>query len=148
MFSGAIVKNQTQSQTPTEFKDKTLRKEDFDKVGDFCDNFVYENLILGLQNEFTSSGEKLKKTQIDFGLIDPKNDEISLEPILDDLHYGHPTKYNKDNKKSEQIKFTVSYILGLSKFRKSVNENLNNIELKIFKSKNSDKMFDIIFRKK
>lgn len=147
MFSAAIVQNQTQTQ-PTEFKDKTLRKEDFDKVGDFCDNYVYENLILDLQNQFTNSGENYKKTQIDFGLIDPKNDEISLEPIINELHYGHPTKYNKDKGKSEQIKFTVSYILGLSKFRKSVNDSLNDIELKIFKSKKSDKMFDIIFKKK
>ena len=147
MFSAAIVQNQTQTQQ-TEFKDKTLRKEDFDKVGEFCDNYVYENLILDLQNQFTESGEKYKKTQIDFGLIDPKNDEISLEPIMDELHYGHPTKYNKDKGTSEQIKFTVSYVLGLSKFRKSVNDSLNDIELKIFKSKKSDKMFDIIFKKK
>ena len=149
MFSAAIVQTQSQTQAqPTEFKDKTLRKEDFDTVGDFCDNYVYENLILDLQNNFTNSGEKYKKTQIDFGLIEPKNDEISLEPIINKLHYGHPTKYNKDEKKSEEIKFTVSYVLGLSKFRKSVNENLNNIELKIYKSKMSDKMFDIIFKKK
>ena len=143
MFSKAIVK----SLSSNEDKDKEIRKVDFDKVSEYCNNFVFENLIFDLKNEFIDSRKNYKKTQINFELIDDELNVINLDPILEELHYGHPTKYNKESSKSEKINFTVTYILSLGKFRKAINETFTDIELKIYKSKNSDKIYDIIFKK-